>query len=798
MTRCLRGEIATKGFVIAGLLVMTLFAYGHTEEPIRLGVESDAETPAGGADELGQQGMQEPAPDPLELPLGLPPLEEFARQPFLVPQPSPGALTIIPPEAPVETEREVAALPRTIPAAVTRIDEDMIWSTGARNLNELFDTLVPNAQVIRHHAQGPHLGLRGIISDKDDKYLLRVNGRLMNQRSQIGAFSEHYLPMLGDIHYIDVVRGPGSAVYGPGAISGVVNIVTHNGLTFEGTDATVRGGFLEDFVSAEVRHGVRLSQESGLFFYYGYADYPGASQRHSPYVFGRSFTALEDTPVVAGEPVSFAIPRDHGSHRGSGRHKLHAQYTHGDWDLWVRYTQSGEQTVWRRDFLTTPPLGRAIPDTTFDELTTDEAGYQHLTTFLGYKREISDAMKIELAVSYDIFDLERLTMEVPSGYIAHREDEWFGRILAHWDPFERHAFAFGFEYSHETFGLDSAFESTRPAYTPRQGEETQPWSTNTYSLLGEYQWRINEQWVSFLSGRADKHTYTDWLLSPRAALVWMPNKRDTIKFIAADAVRRVEDDVLRFMFLKGGEFDELEKLGSLELRYERRPTEELFWGISTFYQDTETVAFARTGTQLTGRSQLLGEFQIWGIELEAAYRNERTHFLASHSYTDLVHGRLLDPETTIQGVSAFPYNVLFDEEDPYGRHLANWSPFLTKFYLDRQLDSCWSASGALRIYWGFPGGRDLTDYNNYLFEESGDPSPGLGLSDADYTKSFQGNYYLDFGLERKLWKRGALRLDCYNVLGWIDRDLNKRNYLNRLSEYRSEAAALALSVRVDF
>ncbi len=770
----------------------------HSQEPDPPGIGNGVEVSPVAPQEPALPLDQAPDDEPLELPLGLPPLEEFARQPYLVPQPSPGTLTIIPPDTPAETAREVAALPRTIPAAVTRIDEDTIWATGARNLNELFDTLVPNAQVIRHHAQGPHLGFRGIISDKDDKYLLRVNGRLMNNRSQIGAFSEHYLPMLGDIQYIDVIRGPGSAVYGPGAISGVVNIVTHNGLTFEGTDATVRSGFVENFLSAEVRHGVRLSEDTGVFFYYGYADYPGASQRHSPYVFGRSFDTLEGPPVVAGQPVPFGIPDDHRTHRGSGRHKLHAQYTSGDWDAWLRYTQSGEQTVWRRDFLTGPPLGRAPDDGTFDDLTVDQAGYQHLTAFLGYHWEQSEQFQVDFAVSFDTFDLERLTEEVPSGYIAHREDEWFGRILGHWDPFERHGFAFGFEYSHETFGLDSRRVDSRPAYTPRQREDTRPWSTNTYSLLGEYQWRINDQWVSFLSGRADKHTYTDWLFSPRAAVVWSPDACNTVKFIAADAVRRVEDDVLRFMFLEGADFDELEKLGSLELRYERRPTEPAMWAVSTFYQDTQTVAFARTGDEVAGRSQLLGEFQIWGIELEADYRTERTHFVASHAYTDLVHGRLLDPATTVQGVSAYPYNVLFDDEEPFGRHLANWSPFLTKFYLARELDFCWSASAALRIYWGFPGGRDLTEYNNFLLEDTGQPSPGLGLSDPGYTKSFQGNYYLDFGLERKLGERGALRLDGYNVLGWIDRDLNKRNYLNRLSEYRAEAAALALSVRVDF
>ena len=137
-------------------------------------------------------------------------------------------------------------------------------------------------------------------------------------------------------------------------------------------------------------------------------------------------------------------------------------------------------------------------------------------------------------------------------------------------------------------------------------------------------------------------------------------------------------------------------------------------------------------------------------------------------------------------------------DDPFGPHLANWSPHLTKLYVVREIDCCWSASGSLRIYWAFPGARDLTEYNNYLLASTGTPSAGLGLSDPGYDKAFGGNYYLDFGLERKIRDRSAVRLDLYNVLGWLDQDLNKRNYLNRLSEYRSEAAALALTARLEY
>ena len=68
---------------------------------------------------------------------------------------------------------------------------------------------------------------------------------------------------------------------------------------------------------------------------------------------------------------------------------------------------------------------------------------------------------------------------------------------------------------------------------------------------------------------------------------------------------------------------------------------------------------------------------------------------------------------------------------------------------------------------------------------------------ANLTSLFN-NAYLNLGLERKICNYGAIRLDMFNVLGWIDKDVNKRNYLVRVGAYRSEAAALALSARFEF
>ena len=173
--------------------------------------------------------------------------------------------------------------PRLVPAAMTTVTDEQIKASGARSLFELLDIYVPDLQVIRHHWEPDHIGLRGIINDRDDKYLLLVNGRNMNDYTHFGALSERDMVLLSDIHHIDIVRGPGSALYGPGAVSMVINIVTYNSETFQGTEVTSKMGAVEEFYTGELKHGQKFDDnDGGVFTYAGIGKYVGASKYDAP------------------------------------------------------------------------------------------------------------------------------------------------------------------------------------------------------------------------------------------------------------------------------------------------------------------------------------------------------------------------------------------------------------------------------------------------------------------------------------------------------------------------------------
>lgn len=324
--------------------------------------------------------------------------------------------------------------PRSEPASVTTITQEMMEMAGARNLFELLEVYVPGFHYIYHHWEAAHMGLRGINSDRDDKYLLLVNGRIMNERTHFGALSERDLPMMADIRQIDIVRGPGSVIHGPGAISMVINIQTEDHRNFNGTSAIVKAGALEEFASIELKNGTTFREGHGLYWYAGISDYHGADQSDSPVFYGHTDTTTFGDSIIAGAESNLPHPNDKASHRDLPKVKLFANYDLDLLNTWVRYTRGGEKMVWSPKLLTPSPDGFRSDGTPLTASTPHSVGYQQLTLNISYKQIIgeSDDLYLTHQFSFDSFDYERILFANGSDNPTndnHREDEYLLKSL---------------------------------------------------------------------------------------------------------------------------------------------------------------------------------------------------------------------------------------------------------------------------------------------------------------------------------------------------------------------------------
>ena len=370
---------------------------------------------------------------------------------------------------------------RSVPAAVTQITQNDIQASGARSLYELLDIYVPNLIWLRHHWEADVMGLRGIISDRNDKYLLLGNGRVINQRTHMGAINEQDLVLLADIDHIDVVRGPGSALYGPGAVSMVINIITLNSETFEGTEVHARAGFVEEFESVEFKHGQQFKDKTGGFFLYaGIGNYNGASKYDAPMVYPFTFpsqsSSMNDPAftgppagtfptdgVQAGETVrNMDIPNDGAAARGLPPIKLHAEIKKGGWDIWARYTRGGQEFPLFTSTIARLEWGAADqtwyvwydPDTgTYKQFVPNFYCYQNATAFIGRQDQLTENLGLDYSFSYSMMDEDKFVTNDISE--THREDQYNGKALLKWKPNDQHKIALGAEVLHLELGMKS-------------------------------------------------------------------------------------------------------------------------------------------------------------------------------------------------------------------------------------------------------------------------------------------------------------------------------------------------------
>lgn len=143
---------------------------------------------------------------------------------------------------------------RRAPSVASVITAEDIAAMGATDLDEVLET-VPGVHVSRSpNGYASTYAIRGIYSQYQPQTLLLQNGIPMttlflgNKGNVWGGFP------LEQIARIEVIRGPGSALYGADAFAGVINIITKTAADTQGTEVGVRAGAFNTR-SAWLQHG---------------------------------------------------------------------------------------------------------------------------------------------------------------------------------------------------------------------------------------------------------------------------------------------------------------------------------------------------------------------------------------------------------------------------------------------------------------------------------------------------------------------------------------------------------------
>ncbi len=153
------------------------------------------------------------------------------------------------------------------PAAISVVPPQVLENTSITGQAPLALQNVPGVDVVQSGVNDFNVNARGFNSSLNRRVLVLQDGRDLSI-AFLGAQEWNGMTQpLEDLGRLEMVRGPGSALYGANAFSGVINIITPEGREVAGTKLSFGGGELEtirgDFRQAGVfgndRFGYRLN-----------------------------------------------------------------------------------------------------------------------------------------------------------------------------------------------------------------------------------------------------------------------------------------------------------------------------------------------------------------------------------------------------------------------------------------------------------------------------------------------------------------------------------------------------------
>ncbi len=562
------------------------------------------------------------------------------------------------------------------PAVATVITASDIKEIGARDIDEILET-VPGLHVSRSSiGRNPIYTFRGIATDFNPQVLVLINSipitnLFVGNRSQVWGG----MPV-ESISRIEVIRGPGSAIYGADAFAGVINIVTKNAKEINGTEFGVRYG---SFNSKDgwLLHG----GEYGGFEFAFMAEFQSTDGHHedvdsdfqniSDFLTGSSASLAPGSTNNGRDnlDVRLDVRKDHWTFRGGLQRRRNVEIGFG---LGSALDDSAEYESdrWNADLTYHNP-----------EFTQD-LDVQAQISFFNTSQENDEDTLLFPPGSNLILTPMPLTFvgPFPEGVIGNPEvweRHWRFNLTALFSGIEDHAIRFGTGYTTSEiyrvreennfsplgFGVVTDVSDTPFVFLPEKHRD------NKYGFIQDV-WSFANDWELTAGIRYDDYNDFGDTWNPRAALVWSARHDTTVKLLYGQAFRAPSFAEFRNQnnpVATGNDELDPEEIETLELAVDFRPIEHLRFGTNFFYYEwDDIIRFVPDGLGALV-AQNIGEQEGYGAEFEMEWSPARSlSVVANYAFQDSE-----DKDTNDDAGNA-PHHQFYVR--------ANWE-FLSNWYL---------------------------------------------------------------------------------------------------------------------
>ncbi|OMH38258.1 TonB-dependent siderophore receptor [Motiliproteus sp. MSK22-1] len=540
------------------------------------------------------------------------------------------------------------------PAVASVITRKQIEAMGATHLDEVLER-VPGIHVSPSKLSrlDSVFSIRGLQTGVNPQVLVLLNGVEFKYVFNGGLPDSFRMP-ISNIKRIEVIRGPGSAVYGADAYSGVINIITNTASDNKTGDVGIRTG---SFDSQDVwfRKGYEKDDFSVSFAFENQTSDGDSgrvinSDQQSAFdgLFGTS-ASLAPGPLNTNYDVT----------------NIHLDFGYGNWKL--------ENWYWQQD---SGGLGPGVAQAL------DNVGYQNTNLFrtkLGFQDQVTSNWNLKAGMSYQKTEIDASFVLFPAGatlpigsdgnafsgipvgpvtftdgYIGNpgSTDQTFkAEIAGIYSGINDHQIRAATGWTrqeietreHKNFGpgvIDGTVSVIDGTLTDVTGTEdiylTDQDRTNYYLSLQD-EWQLNNDWSLTAGVRWDHFSDFGNSSNPRIALVWETSHNLTSKLLYGTAFRAPafnEQYLINNPSALGNPDLTPEEIETVELAFDYRPTFDTSVQLSFFYYEAtdliDTVVVPGTSSKQTENNR---DQEGHGAEIEFGWKiSDHLKLYANYAY----------------------------------------------------------------------------------------------------------------------------------------------------------------------
>jgi iron complex outermembrane receptor protein len=550
----------------------------------------------------------------------------------------------------ITTVSKRAARLSDAPSSVRVITSEDIRRSGASSLPEAL-RLASNLQVAQVDSRQWAVSARGFNSTLANKLLVLIDGRSVYTPLFSGVFWDAQNVMLEDVDRIEVISGPGAALWGANAVNGVINVISKSARDTQGALVSGGGGsILNGFGSA--RYGDKIGEHLyfrlyGMGFDRDSTRLPSGREATNQWHLGRGGFRADWLPphgeivTVQGDVYSGAIAQAGRDDVTINGQNLLARWTHplsseSDFTL---------QGYWDRTW-------RNIPGMVNEDLNTFDLDFQHRLP-IGARNKFMWGASYRLMVD-DVGNSAAIAFEP-----ARRDLQLFGAFL--------------------------------------QDEIT----------------LVEDRLFLTLGTKFEHNEYSGFELQPSGRIAWLVATNQTLWGAISRAVRspsRIDTEVFSPAsppyFVQGGDdrFN-AETVIAYELGYRVRLNHRIGFSISTFFNDYDEIRSIEPIPEAPGQFIIRNELgaETYGAELSVTWQaHEAWRLRGGYTYfrkhlfmddtLDVYQGRSEgnDPhhQFLVQSMINLPANLEFDSVLRYVDNLNQVGPSVPS-YLSLDLRLGW-------------------------------------------------------------------------------------------------------------